>query len=89
MTSSIFWLTGLSGAGKTTVASAVQKEFEANGQKIILLDGDHLRSGLCNDLGFTINDREENIRRIAEILLIALEKWLKRLLGLRLFTKFT
>ncbi|MFK8036686.1 MAG: adenylyl-sulfate kinase [Crocinitomicaceae bacterium] len=67
MNASIFWLTGLSGAGKTTVASAVQKEFESNGQKLVLLDGDNLRDGLCKDLSFTIKDRRENIRRVAEV----------------------
>lgn len=63
----VFWLTGLSGAGKTTVATGALKLLEKAGKKLVLLDGDILRDGLNNDLGFSLEDRAENIRRAAEI----------------------
>ena len=63
----VFWLTGLSGAGKTTVAKKTLNLLENKGHKLVLLDGDILRSGLNNDLGFTLEDRSENIRRASEI----------------------
>ena len=59
----VFWLTGLSGSGKTTIA----KEMEKNFSDCVLLDGDIIRNGLCSDLGFSVEDRNENIRRIAEV----------------------
>lgn len=61
------WLTGLSGAGKTTLALALEKALQANGRACTLLDGDALRRGLCSDLGFSPADRSENIRRTAEM----------------------
>ena len=67
MTPSVFWFTGLSGAGKTTVATAALDRLKAEGHAVVLLDGDVLRNGLCNDLGFSISDRTENIRRVAEV----------------------
>jgi len=63
----VFWLTGLSGAGKSTVASAVEKVLFDKGMKVVLLDGDTLRAGLNTDLGFTEKDRKENIRRTLEV----------------------
>jgi adenylylsulfate kinase len=62
-----FWLTGLSGSGKTTIANALGQEFEKAAAACVILDGDMIRSGLCNDLGFSAADRSENIRRIAEV----------------------
>jgi adenylylsulfate kinase len=63
----VIWLTGLSGAGKSSVADALElKLFEA-GKHTYLLDGDNVRMGLCKDLGFEDRDREENIRRISEV----------------------
>ncbi|MER2102586.1 MAG: adenylyl-sulfate kinase [Pseudomonas atacamensis] len=63
----VIWLTGLSGAGKSSVANALElKLFEA-GKHTYLLDGDNVRMGLCKDLGFEDRDREENIRRISEV----------------------
>lgn len=61
------WLTGLSGAGKSTIANALEAELVARGRHTYLLDGDNVRLGLCKDLGFTDCDREENIRRVAEV----------------------
>lgn len=64
---SVLWLTGLSGAGKTTIALGVQKHLIGSGAQVCILDGDELRKGLCKDLGFSNADRAENIRRTAEI----------------------
>ena len=62
----ILWFTGLSGAGKSTIANLVEKKLAANGRHTYLLDGDNVRHGLNRDLGFTEADRVENIRRVAE-----------------------
>lgn len=61
------WLTGLSGAGKTSIALALARTLKAQGQAVMVLDGDQLRHGLNRDLGFTPQDRHENIRRTAEV----------------------
>lgn len=63
----VLWLTGLSGAGKSTVANLVERRLHAAGYHTYLLDGDNVRHGLNKDLGFTAADRVENIRRIAEV----------------------
>ncbi|MDX3662198.1 adenylyl-sulfate kinase [Streptomyces sp. ID05-26A] len=63
----VVWLTGLSGAGKSTIADLVEKALHAEGRHTFLLDGDNVRHGLNSDLGFTDADRVENIRRIAEV----------------------
>jgi bifunctional enzyme CysN/CysC len=63
----VLWLTGLSGAGKSTIANLVEIELHARGNHTYLLDGDNVRHGLNRDLGFTDADRVENIRRIAEV----------------------
>ncbi|MBZ8133284.1 sulfate adenylyltransferase subunit CysN [Afifella sp. IM 167] len=62
----VLWFTGLSGAGKSTIANLVEKKLQAGGQHTYLLDGDNVRHGLNRDLGFTEADRVENIRRVAE-----------------------
>ncbi len=62
----VVWLTGLSGAGKSTIANAVEAMLTTEGRHTILIDGDNLRHGLSRDLGFTDADRVENIRRAAE-----------------------
>ena len=61
------WLTGLSGAGKSTVARAVEEQLVAGGRLAYVLDGDNLRHGLCADLGFSAAARAENVRRTAEV----------------------
>src|ERR1700759_296966 len=63
----VLWFTGLSGAGKSTIANLVEKQLVAQGQPTYLLDGDNVRHGLNRDLGFTDADRVENIRRVAEV----------------------
>jgi bifunctional enzyme CysN/CysC len=63
----VLWLTGLSGAGKSTIANLVEKRLLALGKHTYLLDGDNVRHGLNRDLGFTDADRVENIRRVAEV----------------------
>jgi len=63
----VVWLTGLSGAGKSTIANLVEKRMQADGRHTYLLDGDNVRHGLNKDLGFTEEDRVENIRRVAEV----------------------
>ncbi|MGH7030431.1 MAG: adenylyl-sulfate kinase, partial [Stellaceae bacterium] len=63
----VLWLTGLSGAGKSTIADLVEKKLLARGRHTMLLDGDNVRHGLNRDLGFTDADRVENIRRVGEV----------------------
>jgi bifunctional enzyme CysN/CysC len=63
----VVWFTGLSGAGKSTIANVVEKQLHAFGHRTYLLDGDNVRHGLNRDLGFTEQDRVENIRRVAEV----------------------
>lgn len=63
----MIWFTGLSGSGKSTIAIAVERELHQRGLLCRILDGDNIRSGINNNLGFTAEDRRENIRRIAEV----------------------
>lgn len=63
----VFWMYGLSGSGKSTLANALERKLAAEGFQTKILDGDNIRSGLNSDLGFSDEDREENIRRIAEV----------------------
>jgi len=63
----VFWFTGLSGSGKSTIANALERKLHASGHHTYVLDGDNVRLGLNRDLGFTDADRVENIRRIAEV----------------------
>jgi bifunctional enzyme CysN/CysC len=63
----VLWLTGMSGAGKTTIARAVERWLFEQGCRTMLLDGDQLRHGLCGDLGFSPTDRQENIRRAGHV----------------------
>ncbi|MGA7779213.1 MAG: adenylyl-sulfate kinase [Paraburkholderia sp.] len=63
----LVWMTGLPGAGKSTIAEALQGTLLGAGVKVIVLDGDTLREGLCSDLGFSNEDRLENVRRIAHV----------------------
>ncbi|WP_395744538.1 adenylyl-sulfate kinase [Prosthecobacter sp.] len=70
-TAQVFWLYGLSGAGKSTIAEATAKALKDEGRAAFVIDGDDLRRGLCRDLGFSAADRIENVRRAAEF-----AKWL-------------
>lgn len=63
----VLWFTGLSGSGKSTVAGALEQALHAQGVSTYLLDGDNVRHGLCRDLGFSDEDRRENIRRVGEV----------------------
>jgi adenylylsulfate kinase len=63
----VFWLTGLSGSGKSTIAEKVERMLFTEGYMVQIIDGDNIRSGICNNLGFSLEDRTENIRRIAEV----------------------
>jgi adenylyl-sulfate kinase len=63
----VLWFTGLSGSGKSTLARALEKTLLEKGRMAFVLDGDEIRNGLNRDLGFNVGDRDENIRRIAEV----------------------
>lgn len=63
----VVWFTGLSGAGKTTLSTALERRLFDAGRRTYLLDGDILRTGLCRDLGFSPADRRENVRRAGEV----------------------
>lgn len=63
----VVWFTGISGAGKSTIAKELEKKLWAEGKQTVLLDGDQVRHGLCGDLGFSPEDRTENIRRVGEV----------------------
>ncbi len=63
----ILWLTGLSGAGKSTIAMEAERVLFGKGYQVFVLDGDNVRHGLCADLGFSPEDRAENIRRVGEV----------------------
>ena len=63
----MIWFTGLSGSGKSTIAIALERELQQRGLLCRILDGDNIRSGINNNLGFSAEDRVENIRRMAEV----------------------
>ena len=63
----VFWFTGLSGSGKSTIANLLEQKLAEQDKQTYLLDGDNVRHGLCGDLGFSAKDRVENIRRISEV----------------------
>ena len=63
----VVWFTGLSGAGKSTLAHALEEELHRRGSRTFVFDGDNVRHGLCAGLGFSVEDRSENIRRIGEM----------------------
>lgn len=72
----VFWLTGLSGSGKSTIAIEVERRLKEEGVITVLLDGDNVRGGLCRDLTFSAEDREENNRRISEVAKIMVQNGL-------------
>jgi adenylylsulfate kinase len=63
----VYWFTGLSGSGKSTLAHAVEEALHKRCFQTFVLDGDNVRHGLCDDLGFSVKDRQENIRRVGEV----------------------
>lgn len=63
----VVWFTGLSGAGKSTIAHAVEEALHRAGRRTFVFDGDNVRHGLCADLGFSADDRRENLRRVGEM----------------------
>jgi adenylylsulfate kinase len=67
------WFTGLSGSGKSTIAHAVEERLHQLGCRTFVFDGDNVRHGLCSDLGFSVEDRSENIRRIGEMVNLFLQ----------------
>ena len=69
----IIWFTGLSGSGKSTLAHAVEEALHQRGCRTFVLDGDNVRHGLCGDLAFSAEDRQENIRRIGEVAKLFME----------------
>ena len=69
----ILWFTGLSGAGKSTLAHAVERRLHESGCRTFVFDGDNVRHGLCADLGFSAEDRSENIRRVGEMAKLFIE----------------
>ncbi|MDQ8193603.1 adenylyl-sulfate kinase [Coraliomargarita sp. SDUM461004] len=78
----VFWFYGLSGSGKSTLANALERKLAEQGFITKILDGDNIRSGLNSDLGFSDADRQENIRRIAEVTRLFLDA------GIVVFTSF-
>jgi adenylylsulfate kinase len=70
----VVWLTGLSGAGKSTIAHRVEQHLHHVGIQTLVLDGDNIRHGLCADLGFSVADRNENVRRTSEVAKLFLEQ---------------
>ena len=70
----VIWLTGLPGSGKSTIAAASQLQLHHRGMQTVLLDGDNLRHGLCSDLGFSVADRNENVRRTGAVAKLFLEQ---------------
>ncbi len=70
----VVWMCGLSGSGKSTIANAAERVLHEQGRMTTILDGDNLRSGLNSDLGFTDNDRLENIRRFSEVAKLLVEQ---------------
>lgn len=63
----VLWMYGLSGAGKSTIAATLERELHDEGRFVVILDGDNFRHGLNSDLGFSDEDRSENVRRVAEV----------------------
>lgn len=93
-TSKVLWLTGMSGSGKSTIAQALERKMYNAGFMVQVLDGDNIRIGINNNLGFSIEDRTENVRRIAEVAklylhsgVITLNSFISPTLEIRQFAK--
>ncbi|UZJ59174.1 adenylyl-sulfate kinase [Pseudomonas sp. KU26590] len=79
---SVIWLTGLSAAGKSTIVDSLNPVLRARGLMTCILDGDSVRTGLCRDLSFSAEDREENVRRVAEVAALMVEAGLTVMVAL-------
>ncbi|MGZ3159140.1 MAG: adenylyl-sulfate kinase [Burkholderiaceae bacterium] len=78
----VVWITGLPGSGKTTIAHTVEQNLYQFGMQTLVLDGDNIRHGLCADLGFSVSDRNENVRRTSEVAKLFLEQGIVVLVAL-------
>lgn len=78
----VIWMTGISASGKSTIADALDMALQAQGRQTCIIDGDSVRGGLCRDLGFTDRDRDENIRRVAEVARLMLDAGLMVIVAL-------
>lgn len=78
----VIWMTGISASGKSTIADALDSALQAQGRTTAIIDGDSVRGGLCRDLGFTDSDRDENIRRVAEVARLMMEAGLMVIVAL-------
>jgi bifunctional enzyme CysN/CysC len=78
----VVWFTGLSGAGKSTIANLLEQKLHEQGTRTYLLDGDNLRHGLNRDLGFSSTERHENVRRVAEVAALMVDAGLVVLVSL-------
>lgn len=78
----VIWMTGISASGKSTIADALDVALRKKGRMTAIIDGDSVRGGLCRDLGFTEGDRDENIRRVAEVARLMLEAGLTVIVAL-------
>lgn len=78
----VIWMTGISASGKSTIADALDMALRAQGRLTCIIDGDSVRAGLCRDLGFTDRDRDENIRRVAEVASLMLDAGLMVIVAL-------
>lgn len=77
----VLWLTGLPASGKSTICHAVEDVLHSSGCRTFVLDGDNMRHGLCSDLGFSLTDRAENLRRVGEVAKLFLEAGIITLAG--------
>jgi adenylylsulfate kinase len=77
----VLWFTGLSASGKSTISHAVEDALHKTGCRTFVLDGDNVRHGLCSDLGFSLADRDENLRRVGEVSKLFLEAGVITLAG--------
>lgn len=78
----VIWMTGISASGKSTIADALDIALQEQGRITAIIDGDSVRGGLCRDLGFTDSDRDENIRRVAEVARLMLDAGLMVIVAL-------
>ena len=83
----VVWFTGLSGSGKSTLAKHLEKKLYDHGIRTVLLDGDNLRNNLNKDLGFSMSDRAENIRRVSELAKLFIDSGIVTLSAFKQYAK--